>query len=261
MMVRSAFLHLQRWLECRAPFFSTRIAVISSLLWMALYATDVTAGSFSVNPVRIELSPNQSSAVIQVDNNGSNEVTVEAKILSWSQADGKELLSPSRELIVTPQIFRMKPGAMQILRVGALRKTDPEREISYRLMLEEIPPPPNPDTRGLQVALRVSMPVFLKPHSAKEKIDPTLKMETPQQLRLSLANSGNASAHFSTVTLFYEDEPDTAIASHTLSTYVLAGQKRDILLKTSAIDPEKKILIKAKTYAGPLEFHAISVLR
>ena len=37
----------------------------------------------------------------------------------------------------------------------------PAHELSYRLILQEVPQPANPDFSGLQVALRLSVPVFV----------------------------------------------------------------------------------------------------
>lgn len=234
---------------------------VSSLLAL-LPLNEAVAGSFSVNPVRVELSANQTSAVIQVTNAGADAVTIEVRPFSWSQSNGKDKLAPTREIIVTPQVFRLKSGATQILRVGALRKPDPAEEIPYRLILDEIPPPPAADFKGLQVALRINMPVFLKSAiDAKEKIDVALLMEEGQRVRMRLSNSGKAAAYFSQFSLYFEDEPDKMVGSQTDSTYVLPGQQKELLLKVSAFDPAKKMLIKAQSYAGPVEFHAVPVSR
>lgn len=258
-MARPANRIALHWLNCRA------CSCLLPLLFLTLSLFPVRAvhaGSFAVQPIRVELSERQSSAVIQVENNGDMPVTIQASSLAWSQADGKDQTTPTREIIVTPQIFRLNPGARQVLRVGTLRKPDPAQESAYRLLLEEIPPPPAADFKGLQVALRISMPVFLKPVAdAREKIEATLAMDTPRQLRLTLSNSGKASAHFSELALFSEDAPDKVIAIQTGSNYVLPGQQREWQLKASAFDPDKKMLIRARTHAGLVEFHAVPVSR
>jgi CBS domain containing-hemolysin-like protein len=42
-------------------------------------------------------------------------------------------------------------------------KPDPVNEIAYRLVLDEIPPPPEPGFKGLQVALKINFPIFVQP--------------------------------------------------------------------------------------------------
>ena len=76
--------------------------LMTMLIVIAVYGIDARAGSFSVNPVRVELSAQRMSAVVEVENTSSGEVTVEARTFSWSQNSGKDQLSPTREIIVTP---------------------------------------------------------------------------------------------------------------------------------------------------------------
>jgi fimbrial chaperone protein len=216
------------------------------------------AGSFSVNPVRVELSTQRSSAVVQVENTGSSEVTVEARTFTWAQPEGKDQLSPTREVIVTPQVFRLKAGATQLLRIGALRKPDQSNELPYRLVLEEIPPPPAPDVKGLQVALRISIPVFLRPPvEAKDKIDVAISSENDRQLRLIFANSGNASAALSNLSVSEEASSDQVIAAHGGVIYVLAGQRRELVLDSKRFNSDKKLLIRARSPTGPVTLHAV----
>lgn len=228
------------------------LATLSAVVPSAL------AGSFSVNPVRVELSAQRSSAVVQVENTGSSEVTVEARTFAWAQPEGKDQLSPTREVIVTPQVFRLKAGATQLLRIGALRTPDQSNELPYRLVLEEIPPPPAPDVKGLQVALRISIPVFLRPPvEAKDKIDVAISSENDRQLRLIFANSGNASAALSNLSVSEEASPDQLIAGHGGLIYVLAGQRRELVLDSKHFNADKKLLIRARSPTGPVTLHAV----
>jgi len=264
-MKRPAGVEVKRFAISRALFFLCHrrlgwhpiaFAVALTMTWAI--AVDAWAGAFSVNPVRVELSAQRSSAVVQVENSSSNEVTIEARTFAWSQPEGKDQLSPTREVIVTPQVFRLKAGATQLVRIGALRKPDPHKEMYYRLMLEEIPPPPLPLAKGLQVALRISMPVFLKPPiEATDKVYVIIRRENSQQLRLSFTNSGNASAALSHLMVAYEDTPEQAIAGQSGVTYLLAGQLRELLLDCKPIDPTKKFLIRARTPTGPVTFNAV----
>lgn len=261
-MTRPAIPTLLLRLGCRALLSTMRAMLVAACVYSLQFSGFAYAGSFGINPVRLDLSERQTSAVLHVQNNGDAPVTIEARNFLWAQSNGKDQMISTRDIIVTPQIFRISPGATQVLRIGALRKPDAVQEIAYRLMLEEILPPPSPDTKGVRVALRISMPVFLKPVAdAKEKIDVALSMDASQQLILKLSNSGKASTHFSEILLFDEEDSGKPIAIQTASTYVLAGQERDVLLKTKYLDPDKKILIKAKTHTGPVEFHAVPVSR
>ncbi len=237
-----------------------RILSAGLLLCASLIPGHGIAGSFSVNPVRIELSGAAPNAVIHVENTGNASVTVQLSPMLWSQADGKDQLRPTRELLSTPQIFSLKAGAVQVVRVGILRKPDPDRELSYRLLLEEIPPPPPPDFKGLQVALRVSIPVFLKPPvETHEKLELALALRKDRQLTLSLVNGGNGSAHWAGFSLHDGADPERVLASYPGAVYVLPGQRRDVSLQVPGVEAGRKILVRTSTHGRPLEFHATPV--
>ncbi len=120
------------------------------------------AGSFTVNPVRLTLSATQSVAAVTVKNVGSEATVIQLEISSWTQAEGKDVLAATTELLGTPPIITVPPGASRIVRVGLRRPVDPQRELTYRLFLREVPPP-EPISQGLRVALLLSIPVFVVP--------------------------------------------------------------------------------------------------
>ena len=92
----------QRCVCSRALFFLMILFRVILLATLSVVVPSALAGSFSVNPVRVELSTQRSSAVVQVENTGGSEVTVEARTFAWAQPDGKDQLSTTREVIVTP---------------------------------------------------------------------------------------------------------------------------------------------------------------
>ncbi len=248
-------------LACRVHSFFTQCSLlVLPILALTTAAPDCRAGSFAVSPTRIELSDAQSRTVIHIDNPTKDPITIQLRPMAWSQPEGKDQLRPSRDILATPQIITVQPGASQLVRVGALRKADPQGELAYRLLLEEIPPPAPPDFKGLQVILKVSLPIFLKPAiTSKEKLQISLSSADAQQLSLQISNSGNASAHVRDISLHPAEEPDNLLATYPGSVYVLAGQQRAVVLKPGDYDLGKKFLIKATTQSGPLQFHALPI--
>src|SRR6185312_9864851 len=135
-------------------------------LWgLALLTAGVStalAGSFTVNPVRLTLSATQAVAAVTVKNVGDEATVVQLETSSWTQHDGQDVLTSSSEILATPPIITIPPGASRIIRVGLRRAPDPQRELTYRLFLREVPPP-EPLAQSLRVALLISMPVFVVP--------------------------------------------------------------------------------------------------
>ena len=88
---------------------------------------------------------------------------VQTQGLAWSQEGGQDALTPSRDLLVSPAVFTLPAGGSQLVRVALRRNVDPARELTYRLLLQEVPQAASPDFNGLQIALRLSVPVFVEP--------------------------------------------------------------------------------------------------
>lgn len=239
--------------------FISKVAVrfVGGLLLSLLFSSASHAGSFQVNPVRVELTAQEKSAVIRVLNTGDETVTIQSQLLAWSQQDGSDQLIPTREMLVSPPIFRLKPGATQIVRVGLLRQIDDHRELCYRLQIEEIPSPPAPDFKGLQVALRIGMPVFVKgKDKAAQDLHFSVSKPVNGNLGLSITNQGNAHAQLYELTIHAKD--GQALAAFNNSFYILPGQRRSMSFKT--IDLAKfgsdDLLVKVRTRAGSLESYA-----
>jgi fimbrial chaperone protein len=173
------------------PTIAARGGILLALLSLAI--GPAFAGSIAVNPIRVALSASKTTGVLVVRNNGAEPSVVQMEIVSWSQHEGKDVLVPTKELLATPPIFTVPPGGSQTVRVGLRQGADPRREVSYRVIMQEVPPPPQPEFRGLQVALRLSVPVFVAPAIAAA---PTLQWQaninSQGDLDIAATNSGNA---------------------------------------------------------------------
>ncbi len=230
-----------------------RWAGIAALVW----ASHAQAGSFTVNPVRVELSAAAPTAVLQVENIERSPITIQLSTMAWAQPAGNDELQPSRDILATPQIFTLKPGATQILRIGLMRKPDAAQELGYRLLMEEIPPPPAPDFRGLQVALRVSLPVFVKPATeGRPRLTASIERRAEQHWHLTLTNHGNAAARLQGLTVHPTRDPQQTLAAYPSAVYVLPGQRRELAFRPAESSLDDVMLIKAVMHGTPLELHA-----
>ena len=214
------------------------------------------AGAFMVDPTRIELAPGQLSATLVIRNDDKEPVVIQVEPRAWSQKDGEDVYAPTRELLVTPPIVTIPAGAEQILRVALRRPLDPQMEIPYRIYLLEVPPSPQAGFRGLQVALRISIPVFARPGDAAA---PRAEWKVAygaraHALRVVLANAGNAHLQVQEFMLF-KPGSSTPSAVRQAAAYVLPGQSRDWLIK---LDPSvwvdgPRLRLKAVTDAGDVD--------
>jgi fimbrial chaperone protein len=208
--------------------------------WCALCAlallspTLARAAEWNVDPVRVELSPQLQTAAIIVRNESDQPSSIQIQAVSWSQVDGKDVYLPTRELLVSPPIATIPPKTDQVIRVALRRSADPGKELSYRINLQELPTEQAPGATGVQVALRIGLPVFVQ--SLKGDAAPKMAWSVAQisdsQLKVQVRNQGNAHVQISDFSLHAAGAAQ-AVGSESASSYVLAGQSREWLLKTS----------------------------
>lgn len=131
------------------------------LAWLAAIGLTqpALAGSFSVNPVQISLPYDRKATSLTIKNSDVVPVSVRVQTLAWTQVDGVDRYNATSDLIVSPPIFTIRPGATQLVRIG-LRT--PKGSAAYRVILEEIPRQ-NPVQGQVQVTLRLNMPLYLLP--------------------------------------------------------------------------------------------------
>jgi len=188
------------------------------------------AGNFSISPIRLDLSASAQTAALTVRNN-DGEVLVQAQVLLWEQHAGEDRLTPTRDLLVSPAVFTVPKDGSQLVRV-ALRgaPSDPARELSYRLILQEVPQPANPDFSGMQVALRLSIPIFV---ANAEATGPALAWSAATSgdgLIITAQNAGDVHARI----LGFSIAPaldDGAALSQPVAAYILPGQTQSWTLR------------------------------
>ena len=232
-----------------------RFALAGVALAFCFGCAAARAGSFQVNPIRVDIDKGAKTAAVVVRNDGEDAVVVQANLVGWTQDDtGQDVYEPTSEALVTPPVMTIPAGAEQIIRVGLRRAPDPQRELTYRLYLQEVPPPPKPGFTGLQVALRVGVPVFVPP-----LVPPIRRLEWSVQtapdgaIELTAQNTGNT--HVQVTELELRAAGAEPLAHQTMLAYVLAGQRRVWMLPapTGGTKPGGELRLKANTDAGEID--------
>ena len=132
---------------------------------------------------------------------------------------------------------------------------DPQRELTYRLYLQEVPPPPKPGFTGLQVALRVGLPVFVSPIAPGiRRLEWSAQIGADGAIRLAAQNTGNAHVQITDFELGVAGAAEPIAHESTLA-YVLAGQRRVWALPASPdrVKSVTEFRLKAYTDAGEID--------
>ena len=227
------------------------------LFFFVVWASVANAASFGVSPVRVTLSDSQQMGALTVRNDGTEPVSMQLEVLNWSQEAGKDVLTPSRELLANPPIFTVPAGGSQLVRVGLRRSPDGQRELTYRVILQELPPPPKPDFMGSRMLMRISLPVFVLPEvDAKPVLLWQAARTTQGALKISLTNNGNAHIQIANFKLSLPGSAQPWVTKQS-SEYVLPGQSRDWTLPANSENPAPPpgvtLQLFAQTDAGDIE--------
>jgi fimbrial chaperone protein len=133
---------------------------------------------------------------------------------------------------------------------------DGDSELTYRINLQELPQHPKPGFTGLQVALHIGLPVFVKPQTGKAmpRGSWVIAQMPDATLKVGLQNQGNEHMQISDFALYVPGKVQ-AVAQESGSSYVLAGQAREWLLKPNSPDKitADRLQLKANTDAGNVD--------
>jgi fimbrial chaperone protein len=243
--------------KIRIPF-PVRAPVVFMLLASVAFLLPgfATAAGWNIDPVRIELSQEQQTAALTITNDSDQPTSIQIQAVDWSQVDGKDVFSPTREILISPPLVTIAPKAEQIIRVALRRPADSSSELAYRINLQELPPPPSPEFVGVQVALRIGLPVFVQ--SQKGGVAPKAIWKVTKvaddTLKVEVRNQGTAHIQISDFAL-YVAGGEKPITDESVSSYVLAGQTRTWELKTSSLlkIADGRLRLKAYTDADNVD--------
>lgn len=197
------------------------VRLLGILLALALPLA-AQAGSFAVKPIGLTLSAARSTGVVTVTNGSDSPTVVQLEVVAWSQENGQDVYTPTRDLLATPPIFTIPAGAQQTVRLGMMSRPDAEVETAYRLFLQEVPSPT--ESKDLRVLLRIGIPVFVEPAAATAPdVRWSAKRLSDTEISVEAVNEGTAHVQILNLKLGTGSEPKP-LADRT-GGYVLPGKR------------------------------------
>ncbi len=229
------------------------------LLVLALCTPAVRATSFTVVPVRVEVSPKHLYTTLQVTSNGDEKVTVRVRPIQWILQDGREFERDTEDLIFSPPIFTILPHQTQDIRIGLQQNTAPTAEQTYRLILEEVPAPAPAGFTGVRTSLRFRIPLFVRPAGpATTKLSWSLR-RTPRGITLSVENNGSAPIQIKHLALRSSD-PKESIVIQSGTVYILPAGRKEWLLDNAHFAEDSTISLQS-VMDGSLISEKLTLLR
>lgn len=160
------------------------------------------AAGLQISPTGLSLPAKQRAGLFTLKNTGSQPLTAQVRVYRWEQdAQGKDVLTPSKAVIASPPMVKLSAGGTQQFRVI---RTAPagQTEEAYRLIVDELPSAQDKQKKGLQFVLRYSVPVFLNQTEYPEAKLQWRVQNTPEgKILLTATNIGTAHAQLSNISV------------------------------------------------------------
>jgi len=234
------------------------LGILASAAALGLSPAIAHAGTFSISPLRVELSAGNPTGALTIRNREGTPVVVQAEAVLWEQVDEEDRLTATRDVLVSPAVFTLPGDGSQLVRVALRQPSAGPRELSYRLILTEVPQAASPDFTGLNVALRLSLPVFVAPTAAAvPQLEWSAARNADGAMTVTARNTGNAHARVLTFSVAPAAGMADAIRQD-VATYILPGQARTWTLdknqnETLSSTDWNRLRLKGTTEAGDFE--------
>jgi len=162
------------------------------------------ASGLQVAPTSLTLQATQNADGLWLSNTGDGPVTAQVRVYRWTQQDGSDKETPSREVLVSPPLIQLAAADRQLIRVIRTGPPPTSAEEAYRVVIDELPVPDTGPKKGVQFVLRYSVPVFIAPPGGAAVPQLTWKVRRDgQQAVIEVSNSG--AVHAQLADLFISD--------------------------------------------------------
>lgn len=140
------------------------------LCWMT-WATLAGAAAYAASavllwPINPVLEADQSATAVWLENRGKQPVTLQLRVLAWSQAGFEDDYAAQKDIVASPPFARIEPGKRQFVRLIRQGPMPTRAEDAYRIVIDEVPgsapeDQPQPRGMGVQFQMRYSLPLFV----------------------------------------------------------------------------------------------------
>ncbi len=218
---------------------------VAALLAPAAQSADLRAA-----PVVIEPLPGARTANFTLINEEDHALKVQVRVMRWSMIDGKEVLTPTTDLVASPPLVSLKAKQHYLVRLVRTAKAPPVGEETYRVLVDEVPDPNSIKPGSVQLVLRLSIPVFFSDVPKRlAKVEWNVERNGSTSW-LTATNTGNRRLRL--VDLSIAAGGHTLYSQAGLVGYVLAGSSTRFAIG-APLPADGKVEMKATAESGPVD--------
>lgn len=148
-----------------------RVLAFVSAVSSGFAAHGATVVLWPVNPT---IAADQQASALWLENRGDIPVTLQVRAFGWTQAAGSDRYDDQDEVVSSPPIATVAPGKRQLVRIIRRDGSAQKGERSYRLLIDQLPPPAAEKTdepsAHLSIQMRYSIPLFTYGEQAAAEI-------------------------------------------------------------------------------------------
>jgi fimbrial chaperone protein len=227
-----------------------------ALFILALFPCLCLATTIHINPVRLELKPGEKNGTFKVNNAGDNTALFQIKIVKWTQENGQDIYTETKDIIANPPMMKIPAKDFQLVRVGLRTPLKRDIEQNYRLIATEIADTSVPnDSLQIRTLIRFSIPIFIIPKEKRGDLDIETVQAKNGDLEFHIFNNSNRHIQVNNIDFYLPEQTEPLETSVTQDkfAYLLPEQARSWPLKWKVSEANKDVVVKLKTDWGPIE--------
>lgn len=111
-----------------------------------------TAQSVAVSPTRLEVPNGALQTTLTVKADGGGAAVLQLRVMSWREGQDPNRLKPTRDVVVSPPLAKLKPRQELTVRIVRTKKRAVRKRECYRVLVDRLP---DRKTNGQVVKLQV----------------------------------------------------------------------------------------------------------
>jgi fimbrial chaperone protein len=176
----------------------------------------------AVNRTAILFAPGSEAQSFAISDSGEDTVKVQIRLFRWHNKGTEDVYEQTQDIGFSPALVSLAPNESQVVRMVVLTPRLAQ-EGSYRLFIDQLPPPPRAGSVTLPV--RFVVPVFVQGEHPSSK--PVLAWKATAQSGEAVVTATNTGGmHARLADLGYVAGGHEQIVVPGLAGYVLAGEQR-----------------------------------
>lgn len=200
-------------------------------VWVFFYGILANAAYITVTPINLYLDNATTLTNFSLKNDSDEVATLQINAKKWQQVKGKDVYTDTKDIVLSPVIFSIKPHSKQIIRLGLRQPLNNTSEATYRIITSELPV--NSDSIGktkkdtISVLLQIDMPLFIVPSAVVQNMSFQVKKKSANKVTVKFVNTGNVHAQITNLKLY---DKNNCVADQSVSSRILAGQSGQAVL-------------------------------